>query len=227
MRFSVIYPVRLTVTPLSPQTFPHFTLTNMNISPDESTLYFVLGCIYLTAIDLATQEVKWTTLLYRKDMECDGSDMSDDTALAPDGTIYAAFRGATRHIAANGTVLWKSSLDPNAIFSEAPTLSGGAVLSSFVTYVGAYFVGLDARNGTTRFKVPTYDHGPTWVGSAPMPLANHTAVYMVAGTALAVDTLTGAIKWNTTLNTVYYTSGIGCECPPPYALPRCRNLCGQ
>ena len=197
----------------------------MNISPDESTLYFVLGCIYLTAIDLATQEVKWTTLLYRKDMECDGSDMSDDTALAPDGTIYAAFRGATRHIAANGTVLWKSSLDPDKFFCYGPTLSGGVLLNSDVSFTEAYFSGFDGRNGTMIFNItmPSDD----WISHSAVPLANHTAVYMVAGTALAVDTLTGAVKWNTTLNTAYYTSGIGCECPPPYALPRCRNLCGQ
>ena len=199
----------------------------MNISPDESTLYFVLGCIYLTAVDLATQEVKWTTLLYRKDMECDGSTMSFDTALAPDGSIYTGDSVLVYHVAANGTVLWNVSLGDLDYYSPAngPTLSGSVVLDGFVSFTEAFFVGLDAHNGTTRFKVSNHDNA--WLSSAPMPLANHMAVYMVAGTALAVDTLTGAIKWNTTLSTVYYTSGIGCECPPPYALPRCRNLCGQ
>jgi len=167
--------------------------------------------------------------VYRKDMEsCDGSEMSYDTALAPDGTIYAGCREMIFHIAANGTVLWKISLDPDGSFySNGPTLSGGVVLYSFVTFIKAYFVGFDARNGTTRFKVSTYDHAPTWISYAPVPLAHDMAVYTAAGTALAVDTLTGAVMWNTTLDTVYYTSGIGCECPPPYSLPRCRNLCGQ
>jgi outer membrane protein assembly factor BamB len=165
----------------------------MKISPDESTLYFVLGCTYLTAVDLATQEVKWTTLIFRKDMLCDGSTMSFDTALAPDGTLYVGYRERLSHIAATGTVLWKISLDPDAAYDSGPTLNGGVVLSSSLVHQSwAHFFGFNGRNGTTRFTVLTYDND--WLSDEPMPLANHTAVYMGAGTALAVDTLTGAVK---------------------------------
>ena len=195
------------------------------MSRDEETLYLTVDCIYLIAVSRANGTMLWKSRF--------GGDMAycpfpayystlpsvgvDDLV----GVTAATFIGI---FAPNGTLVSNCTLkgEDNYAFWDMVAVDGAAYITTLesvrrFSYANSSFVW---QTRVIQDPVVMYTQGAT-------PGRGGRTVYVPdSNYVLALEASTGHILWNTTVgHTAFYTSGVACECPPPYTVTRCNSAC--
>ena len=202
-----------------------FTLPEPMSSPPsfneaEDTVYVIAGCFKMFALVWESGKLIWSQQF---DWDDQGNCAAGGVALGHNGTLfYGDQSGYLRAYTSNGTLLWKYQ------FLDSQGAMMGSVAVSPIDNV-IYAAVLEALfatwpNGTVRFQ-----HKPqqNYFCNGATLTRNGTVWYTCGSAALAVDPNDGHTIFNfTDPQTMYYAGPTGgCNCPPPFSVPRCAVAC--
>lgn len=173
----------------------------------------------LVRLDAASGRILWVRTVVRSgDLEALHPENSHDSSTpATDGrVVYTSFYASGRtHLAAldyDGKILWTAA--PLRYRSEHgyhhnPLLLGDLLVLSFDQLAEAAVLGLDARTGQTRWRVPLANDEPSNVAPLPVESEGRTLV-MTSGNDVtrALDPRDGKVVWRAAGPTKYCVAGL-------------------
>ena len=198
------------------------------MSHDEETLYLTLNCVYLIAVSRANGTVLWKSRFAVDESPCPYSgEHSTLPSVGFDGLIAVSFGWFVGVLAPNGTVISNVTLEgwDTNLLADMVAVRGAGYITTWARVLRYSYTNSSVVWQTKVIQDPVvmYTTGATLGrGGRTVYVADSTYV-------LALDARTGHILWNSTVgpayDTAFYTSGVACECPPPYTVTRCNNIC--
>ena len=173
----------------------------------------------LVRLDAASGRILWVRTVVRSD-DLEGlhaENAHDSSTPATDGrAVYTSFYASGRtHLAAldyDGKVLWSATplrYKSQHGYHHIPLLLGDLLVLSFDQLDEAAVLGLDARTGKTRWRVPLANDEPSNV--APFPLESEGRTLVVTSgddVTRAIDPRDGRVVWHAPGPTKYCVAGL-------------------
>ena len=198
------------------------------MSHDEETLYLTLNCVYLIAVSRANGTVLWKSRFAGNEPYCPyPAAYTTLPSVGFDGLIAITIWWYVGVVAPNGTIVSNNTIegwDANLVADTVAVLGAGYITTLARVLRYSY------TNASVVWQTKVIqDPVVKYATGATLGRGGRTVYVADSNYVLALDARTGHILWNSTVgpayDTAFYTSGVACECPPPYTVTRCNNIC--